>query len=49
MVREDPDVLGGARIQLALGGARYRYYLLWITKLPPGMELASIAELTLFS
>jgi serine/threonine-protein kinase len=48
-VGEDPDVLGGARIQLALGGARYRYYLLWITKLPPGMELASIAELTLFS
>jgi hypothetical protein len=28
---------------------RYRYYLLWITKLPGGMESASIAELTLFS
>jgi serine/threonine-protein kinase len=48
-VGEDPDVRAAAHIQLALGGARYRYYLLWITKLPPGMELASIAELTLFS
>jgi serine/threonine protein kinase len=48
-VGEDPDVLGGAHIQLALAGARYRYYLVWITKLPGGMEFASIAELTLFS
>jgi len=48
-VGEDPDVLDGAHIQLALAGARYRYYLVWITKLPGGMEFASIAELTLFS
>ena len=47
-VGEDPDVRNSAHIQLALGGARYRYYLVWITKLPPGMEFASIAELTLF-
>ena len=31
-----------------LSGARYRYYLLWITTLPPGRQSASIAELTLF-
>jgi eukaryotic-like serine/threonine-protein kinase len=48
-VGEDADVRSGARIKLNLGGARYRYYLVWIVKLPPGMESASIAELTLFS
>jgi hypothetical protein len=47
-VGEDPDVRDGARIKLDLAGARYRYYLVWITKLPPGMQSASIAELTLF-
>ena len=30
------------------GGQRFRYYLIWITTLPPNMESASIAELTLF-
>ena len=44
----DPDVHNNAHISLALGGARYRYYLVWITTLPPGMQLASIAEITLF-
>jgi len=48
-VGEDADVRNGAHIQLTLGGKRYRYYLLWITKLPPNMQSASIAELTLFS
>jgi len=47
-VGEDPKVHDGAHIQLNLGGARYRYYLLWITKLPPGMQFASLDELTLF-
>jgi len=47
-VGEDPDVRSGAHIELALGGKRYRYYLIWITKLPPGMEFASLAEITLF-
>jgi hypothetical protein len=47
-VGEDSDVRDGAHIQLTLGGVRYRYYLIWITKLPPGMESASLAELTLF-
>ena len=31
-----------------LDGRRYRYYLLWLTTLPPGMQSASIAELALF-
>jgi eukaryotic-like serine/threonine-protein kinase len=47
-VGEDPDVRKDAHIPLTLGGARYRYYLVWITKLPPGQQSASIAELTLF-
>jgi len=48
-VGEDPNVRNGAHIPLSLHGARYRYYLVWITTLPPGMEFASIAEITLFS
>jgi len=47
-VGEDSKVHDGAHIPLNLGGARYRYYLLWITKLPPGMQFASLDELTLF-
>ena len=48
-VGEEPNVRNGAHIQLNLAGARYRYYLVWITKLPAGMQLASISELTLFA
>jgi serine/threonine-protein kinase len=44
----NPDVRDGAHIQLNVGARRYRYYLVWITTLPPGKQLASIAELTLF-
>jgi serine/threonine protein kinase len=36
------------RIQLARYSARFRFYLIWITTLPPHMESASIADLTLF-
>ena len=35
-------------IKLDTGGVRYRYYLLWITSLPPGSETAAISEITLF-
>jgi eukaryotic-like serine/threonine-protein kinase len=35
-------------ITLPASSTRYRYYLAWITKLPPHMESASINELTLF-
>jgi len=40
-------VKNGERIQLN-PGETFRYYLIWITALPPNMELATIAELTLF-
>jgi hypothetical protein len=34
---------------IRFAGARtFRYYLLWLTSLPPGMQLATINELTLF-
>src|ERR1700727_2433527 len=45
-VGADTDVRNSAHIPLALGGARYRYYLVWITTLPPSMQMASIAEIT---
>jgi serine/threonine protein kinase len=35
------------RISLNLGGRRSRYYLIWLSKLPPGRR-ATIAEVTLF-
>jgi serine/threonine-protein kinase len=31
------------------GDARYRYYLIWITALPPSSEVAEISEATLFT
>jgi serine/threonine protein kinase len=36
------------RIRLGVTGQRFRYYLLWIVTLPPSMQSASLAELTLF-
>jgi hypothetical protein len=42
------SVRSGERIQLSLQGHPHRYYLLWMTTLPPGMQSATIAELTLF-
>ena len=45
---EDSSVRDGARIKITPSGGRYRYYLVWITTLPPGMQSASISELTLF-
>ena len=30
------------------GGKRYRYYLVWITELPPGAKRVEIAEISLF-
>jgi serine/threonine-protein kinase len=38
----------GHRINLDLDGQRYRYYLLWITALPPDEQKVEIAELSLF-
>jgi eukaryotic-like serine/threonine-protein kinase len=42
------DVHNGERLSLTLSGHAHRYYLVWLTTLPPGMESAAIAELTLF-
>ena len=39
---------GQSTIRLDTHGRRMRYYLLWITHLPPGSETAEISELTLF-
>lgn len=36
------------RITLNSGSPAYRYYLIWLTTLPPGQESASISDLTLF-
>jgi serine/threonine-protein kinase len=35
-------------IALDTDGVTYRYYLVWITELPPGGEVAAIADVTLF-
>jgi serine/threonine-protein kinase len=43
-----PVVHGSDRISLNTAGRRYRYYLLWLSTLPPGMQRATIAEVTLF-
>jgi eukaryotic-like serine/threonine-protein kinase len=40
------DVSGSAKIPVDTHGKRYRYYLVWITKLPAGGQ-AGISELTL--
>jgi eukaryotic-like serine/threonine-protein kinase len=36
------------RVKLDPGGKRYRYYLVWITKLPPEQSSVQIAEIRLF-
>jgi serine/threonine-protein kinase len=41
-------VHGGDRIGLNTGGRRFRYYLLWLSTLPPGMQRATISGVTLF-
>jgi serine/threonine protein kinase len=36
------------RVQFDTAGNRYRYYLVWITKLPPGGDKVEISEIRLF-
>ena len=54
-----PRLAGTARLQPAASATAsasaavraagaYRYYLVWLTTLPPGKQSASISELTLF-
>ena len=38
----------GRRSNIHLNGGRYRYYLVWITQLPPGQKSASLNEVTLY-
>jgi eukaryotic-like serine/threonine-protein kinase len=47
-VGSSASVRSGERIQLNLAGARHRYYLVWMTTLPPGKQSASIADIILF-
>ncbi|HTZ87665.1 MAG TPA: protein kinase [Solirubrobacteraceae bacterium] len=42
------DVHNRQRIRFAGNSTPYRYYLVWLTTLPPGEESASISDLTLF-
>jgi eukaryotic-like serine/threonine-protein kinase len=44
----DESVHSHERIPLDTSGRRFRFYLIWLTTLPPGQELASISEVTLF-
>jgi hypothetical protein len=37
-----------ATLDIGTGGRRFRYYLIWITKLPPGRTKVQIAEVALF-
>jgi hypothetical protein len=36
------------KVDLDTATNRYRYYLVWITKLPPGQDKAAISEIRLF-
>jgi serine/threonine-protein kinase len=36
------------RVDLDTAGNRFRYYLVWITKLPPGQDKVAISEIRLF-
>jgi hypothetical protein len=47
-VGSSSDVHNGERIPLSLSGKPHRYYLVWLTTLPPKMQSATLAELTLF-
>jgi eukaryotic-like serine/threonine-protein kinase len=48
-VGADTDIHNHDHLPLTLpGGRRFRYYLVWLTTLPPGQQSASVSELTLF-
>jgi eukaryotic-like serine/threonine-protein kinase len=47
-VGESADVRDGERIHLRPLGGRHRYYLVWMTTLPPRMQSATISDITLF-
>ena len=43
-----PAMQNPQKIPLTLGGTRYRYYLVWITSLPPGRNYAALNEILLY-
>jgi serine/threonine-protein kinase len=43
-----PYVQRRQRIPLATGGQRYRYYLVWITRLPAGQNSVDVNEILLY-
>jgi hypothetical protein len=43
-----PSAKATQRVDLDTAGNRDRYYLVWITKLPPGANKVEIAEIRLF-
>jgi len=45
---DDPDHPTAKVIDLDTARQRFRYYLIWITKLPPGDTKAQISEVLLF-
>jgi serine/threonine protein kinase len=47
-VGQDASIHNHDHIPLDLPAGRFRYYLVWLTTLPPGQEVASISEITLF-
>jgi serine/threonine-protein kinase len=44
----EPALHDHQHLKLDTAGQPFRYYLVWITKLPPGSQSASISEITLF-
>jgi serine/threonine-protein kinase len=48
MVGSAPSVHSRQAIRINRAGKQYRFYLVWITKLPPGHESASVNEITLY-
>jgi hypothetical protein len=47
-VQDIASVNGTQRVGLDTAGQPFRYYLLWLTGLPPGQHKIQIAEFTLF-
>ena len=43
-----PSAKASQRVDLDTAGNRFRYYLVWITKLPPGANKVEISEIRLF-
>jgi eukaryotic-like serine/threonine-protein kinase len=43
-----PSAKTSQRVDLDTAGNRFRYYLVWITKLPPGADKVAISEIRLF-